>query len=226
MKKILVALSIATCTSIVGVGCTKNEESYNTNNANVQSNSNSKISEKVSDSTTDNLEENNASEKTNDIKNELGDDLLSKKFELEGVVYSLPTQLKDFLNSGWALEDETLKLLKAGERNSHVVLKMDSKSIGISIENQTTKDMNIAECSVNGVLVKKIDTESTSIIVPGNIQIGSTDKDVKNILISYDYEIRESDEVINYTCRKSGFSISALVNKNSGSVFGIYLLCN
>ena len=104
---------------------------------------------------------------------ELGTDIVSGVFELDGVVYQMPCPVSEFINNGWTLDfDEEYA---PGLNKMLGELTKGDLSVDIEIVNFSEKKTTLENCAVMDITVS--DYDEVSIVLPGNVTFGTT-KDV------------------------------------------------
>ena len=110
----------------------------------------------------------------------------SPEFVLDGIYYSLPVSVKEFINNGWVMTVDEYKdievILQANERVEASLTK-DSNSIGITLANNSQVPLEAENCDVVKVIWSVSEDNSSNIFVTKyGITDSTTDKDAKAIL--------------------------------------------
>lgn len=133
-----------------------------------------------------------------ELPEELGDDLTSGRFELDGVVYEIGTPLREFYEDGWELhyrQGSCRTYLEPSEIGQVIISKDDDEEMYLSVKNNTDKTLSVDNCTLyevrynNGIC-------SIPMALPGGITNESSEDDVVEVLddLGVEYDKPEMNE--------------------------------
>lgn len=115
----------------------------------------------------------------------LSDDLDSRLFSLDGIIYTLPVSFSELESNGWSPYDPdslfASDILEPGD-SAYWGLVNATQNILVVLENPSEEVLPISECYIISVIVLVSEGNpvqfNAELILPGNIMIGSTLDDV------------------------------------------------
>lgn len=115
---------------------------------------------------------------------ELGDDLMSFNFMVEGDIYTLPASFQVFLNKGWEPEKDKLEEKIAPDKNAYITLHKKDQFLRLEAINTGFDDQALKDCVVFKVTASRdYDNEPrVNLVLPGEIDLFS---DAEEITIAY-----------------------------------------
>lgn len=120
---------------------------------------------------------------------ELGDDIKSTRFILDGVVYQLPCPLDAFTANGWTVQSDSIGTLGAGNDEYGVTLAKGNYKINLSMINLTDFETYTKNCAVSGVSIYTYDLKNAPrdiVQLPGGITLWSTLEDIQETYKDFD----------------------------------------
>lgn len=148
---------------------------------------------------------------------ELGDDLFSKNFELDGVVYTLPVSMDEMSKNGWSVKYDKEEYIEPNKMAS-VKLRKGNYIISTIGENTTSEKIKLEDAPVRYIKVNKSETD-ISIKLPKNITIGMTKDELDAALNGYEFKTKDSsNSKIEYALNKDGYEITISVDKTTNCV--------
>lgn len=111
------------------------------------------------------------------VSPELGDDMLSGKFQLEGKVYQLPMSLKALLDDGWIIDSDEEKMIQPNDLTL-VTLRKESCEVDVRVYNAGNNAIPVENSQIRGLTVFVY--SNTSFIIPGNIKCGISKSELES----------------------------------------------
>lgn len=113
---------------------------------------------------------------------ELGDELDSRMFSLDGVTYTMPVHFSEFESNGWSFYDPNNRdsegILVPGGFFPWVEFLAENQNIGVTITNLTEgTSKHMSDSYITNISLYP-GYHNAQFILPGNITIGSTHRDV------------------------------------------------
>ena len=148
---------------------------------------------------------------------ELGTDLKSGNFELEGKVCHLPVPIEELLNDGWTFKDKPASV-PAGKTQSAELAK-DGKKLIIRVKNFGDYESAVENTMVCTVSIDSRDENSGEMVLPGGVKIGTAEGDLKKLLPS-DVKTYDSDQYIwyDFSLKQHIFDMEITTDIKSGKV--------
>ena len=120
---------------------------------------------------------------------ELGSDIYSTVFELDGVLYQLPCPLDEFINNGWTVTSDSVGTLGAWNYSSGVTIKKGDYSVYLTLMNFSdyeTYSKNCAVCAAqfSGYYFKNAPWGTVKL--PGGVSNTSATWDVEGLYANFD----------------------------------------
>ena len=84
---------------------------------------------------------------------ELGSDVTSTVFQLDGVLYQLPCPVEEFLNNGWTVKRDSIGSLGAGNDEYGLTLTKDDCDINLTMINYSEYETYTKYCAVSGISI-------------------------------------------------------------------------
>ena len=137
------------------------------------------------------------------VESELGDEIQSLKFAVNGCVYQLPVTVEELYEDGWYMDKDVaseLKTLGAYTRTMNVVFYKNMgdgygrATMGVVLNNETAKEVPIEEAQVYSV---GMSAGSATLVLPGGITWNSTFEEVIDAYqLSEDEYTEKSDYMV------------------------------
>ena len=119
---------------------------------------------------------------------ELGTNLLSYTFVLDGKLYKLPCPVMAFINNGYTVvEDDSDEYISA-DSYADITLRKNNSNVELSVDNPTTNSVKIEHGMVYDVQIRSTQNQSNysftddNATLPLNIKMGMSKSDVIDIL--------------------------------------------
>ena len=154
---------------------------------------------------------------------EVGNDLTTGTFMLDGALYELPVPVSEFLANGWTIKQKPSYIVCNGE--GEITVEKDGVKLTLEIIN-FAKYQTIAEnCVVTSITVD--DTDGVDITLPGGLTFESSKADVDSV-ITEDFYYSEGNYRYYYSFTdysEREFSIYLYVDKETGKLQEIEISC-
>ena len=158
---------------------------------------------------------------------ELGDDIKSTRFILDGAVYQLPCPLDAFTNNGWTVKNDSIGKLGAWNDESGVtIVKGDYKvyltMINLSDFETYTKNCAVSAVSIEGYYFK--DAPKDIAKLPGGTTLWSAVKDVQDLY--KDFEFYEGSYSTSFTYEDDAYTMKVRYSFAKEDKYGTFEIKN
>lgn len=134
---------------------------------------------------------------------ELGDDVVGYNVSIMGDIYNLPAPVSEFINNGW--EIITSCDVGAGTYVNHVfTMKKNGVTAEFGVYNFSSKQVEAKDATVYFVSTASYEQPELDLVLPGNIKLGMSRKEVESILDTIDeLKKEENNNSVTYTMVRS-----------------------
>ena len=154
-----------------------------------------------------------------EMKKELGDDLTSGKFGIDGVIYELPAKVSDFEKHGWEIDERNTDKYLDSNRGGRVILAKGDKMLYLYGENYDDYTINTEDATITDATVGE--DYRTDMYLPLGIDSTMKKDEIKEILednnIDYAYD-DDSSYVEMFSMRSNDASVVIGTSKENDKV--------
>lgn len=125
---------------------------------------------------------------------ELGSDVLSGNFALDGKAYRLPAPVKAFLDNGWTIASAPESVAAGGK--AEISIKKDGATVELKIKNLASYQTIAENCLATSISVNS--TDKAVLQLPNGINFGSTPNEI-DVLLPDSFAKNESNYSTSYS---------------------------
>lgn len=122
----------------------------------------------------------------------ISDDFGDYTFSLDDAVYQLPAPVSTFISNGWEIVDDAGTTV-AGRDTGRLTLMKNNQQMRVGIQNYSEGATTIENC-----FLISAESDSTPMVIPKGITIGSTQEEVDAALKDTTFETDDSDSFLYY----------------------------
>lgn len=127
----------------------------------------------------------------------LGNDFYAYTAQLEGVVYTLPCPVAVLLENGFTIDTSKSDEVVAAGRSGWISLRYNNQTLRTMVENYADYATTVENCFVLS-MESSIYGPEFDLILPGKIEVGSSEDAVKKAVVGFDCEVETSDSGYTY----------------------------
>ncbi len=157
---------------------------------------------------------------------QLGEDIVSGIFNLDGKLYELPAPVSEFFDDGWTFASSPGSIVSGGKDSAE--LEKNGIKIDISLRNFESYQTIAENCAVIGIDVDEYTNDELKFSLPGGLNKGLTKAETESILPdSFDYYNGTYSDSYTYSEYKDrDFYLNVTVSKETGKLNRINLKCD